>query len=98
MKSYEERMRDERDEAIADLERQVAALTKERDELETECAAHAACTKYRVEQLAAVVQQRDELLAALAFYANPNVYEPDSIGRRDDITFVAKTAIAKVQL
>ncbi len=30
---------------------------------------------------------------ALEFYANPEVYKPDSVGRRDDITFVARNAI-----
>lgn len=40
---------------------------------------------------------RDDLLAALDFYTNPNVYEPDALGRRDDITFVARAAIAKVK-
>lgn len=39
---------------------------------------------------------RGEVRDALAFYANPTVYEADSIGRRLSITFVADAAIAKI--
>ena len=36
-----------------------------------------------------------ELAEALEFYANEEVYKPDSVGRRMDITFVARAALAK---
>lgn len=36
-----------------------------------------------------------ELLEALKFYANPEVYKPDSTGRVGDLTFVARAAIVK---
>lgn len=46
------------------------------------------------EKISALQQQRDQLLAALKFYANPEVYKPDSVGRTPDITHVAREAIA----
>lgn len=68
MKSYEERMRDERDEAIADLERQVAALTKGRDLAVKQVGDVARqlglCQIQRdelTEQVAALTKERDEL-------------------------------------
>lgn len=50
---------------VSDLERQVSALMKERDELETECAVHAACTKHRFEQLASCQAREQQLREAL---------------------------------
>lgn len=44
---------------------------------------------------ARLIAAAPELLTALQFYANPEVYKPDSVGRTTDITFVAITAIAK---
>lgn len=42
---------------ITELYAQVAALTQERNDLETECAVHAACTKAR---LAALVEAQED--------------------------------------
>lgn len=36
-----------------------------------------------------------ELREALKFYANPEVYEPDSVGRVPDLTMEARAALAK---
>lgn len=44
---------------------------------------------------ARLIAAAPELLAALQFYANPEVYKPDSVGRTPDLTWVAKAAIAK---
>jgi hypothetical protein len=34
-----------------------------------------------------------ELEVALRFYSNPEVYRPDTTGRCDDLTFVARAAL-----
>jgi len=39
-------------------------------------------------------RERDQLREALKFYANPEVYRPDSIGRVLDLTDVARAALA----
>lgn len=44
---------------------------------------------------ARLIAAAPELLAALQFYANPEVYKPDSVGRTTDLTWVAQEAIAK---
>jgi hypothetical protein len=42
----------------------------------------------------ALQKQRDQLREALKFYANPEVYKPDSTGRVGDLTFSARAALA----
>ena len=44
---------------------------------------------------ARLIAAAPDLLAALQFYANPEVYKPDSVGRTPDLTWVALEAIAK---
>jgi hypothetical protein len=37
------------------------------------------------------------VIEALEFYANPEVYKPDSTGRVDDVTYVAAAALAALR-
>lgn len=90
----------QRDHLESENAKQAVMLNKvieQRDEAIFNHQAETACSDQLFAQLEAMTQQRDELLAALAFYANDEVYKSDSIGRPIDIAYVARAAIAKVK-
>lgn len=70
--------------------KRIEEMERQRDELETECAVHATCTKTRVEQLVAVTAQRDDLLEAL------KLCKFDSLNMSmEDLGFI-RSVVAKV--
>jgi ABC-type methionine transport system permease subunit len=78
----------DKDSALADVIKKVSDDDKEKMGL----LAHAANAR-----AVALVSEVERMKSALEFYANPEVYKPDSIGRVGDLTFSAKAALVPME-